>query len=613
MTDLRSLLADGQAHVLDGAMGTMLYAKGVFVNICYDELNSTRPELVQEVHERYVQAGAEILETNTFGANPVKLSSYGLEERTEELNRRAAEIALHAAKGRAAVAGAIGPLGIRLEPLGPTGLDEAEGFFGRQVDGLLQGGVDSFIIETFSDLREAERAFRAVKKRCDLPVIVLITIGEDCVTSLGATVEQAASAAEQWGADCVGLNCSVGPAVVLDGLERMAEVTELPLVALPNAGLPRAVGDRKMYLAGPEYMARYARRLIDAGARLVGGCCGTTPEHIRCIRQEVASAQSRRPVVRVTRTEADSKNAQPAIPLGERSDFGRRLATSEFVMAATLLPPKGWEMDDLLDDCRTLTAAGVSTIGVREERGTARMSVLAAAQQIMAVCKAQTVLHYTCRDRSLSDMTGDLLGAAAAGLHNVLLLTGDPPGGAPYPDFDSLVEVDAVGLTNVVNGLNRAVDHSGNSIGAPTGFVAGVGLSPGARNQSYELDRLAWKLDAGADFIVTQDIFDVEHLLEFLSRATANVPVLVGLRVLASARQAEFLRHEVPGVYVPERVVQRMRRAERDGAATAGLTIAQETAEALVGEVAGLYLSGEANHVAEVAKATVLSNGQLQP
>ena len=596
VADLRAMLADGRVHVADGAMGTMLYERGVFVNVCYDELNATHPELVEDVHALYVRAGAEIIETNTFGANPVKLSSYRLEDRTEELNRRAAEIAVRAAGARAAVAGAIGPLGIRVEPLGPTSLDEAREYFGRQVDGLLDGGVSGFILETFSDLAEMEQAFRAVRSRCELPVIAQVTVeGDDGKTGSGASAEQAARAADDWGADVVGLNCSVGPAVVLEALERMARVTSRPLSAQPNAGLPSAVRDRKMYLTGPEYMAQYARRLIDAGARIVGGCCGTTPEHIRRISEQVAASQPRPASVRVTREAAGGAGGKPAPPLAARSALGRCLAEGDFVTSVQILPPRGWDTAALLRDCRALAAAGADLIAVHEDRGAARLGVFAAAAMIARSCPGvEPLVHYTCRDRKLSRMMSDLLGAAATGLHNVLLLTGDPPGPAPYPDYRSVVDVDSIGLTNVVTGLNAGVDPSGNDLGDPAGFVVGVALNHSAPDRTRELGRYHWKVDAGADFAVTQPVFDADQLLGFLAEVERKIPVIAGILPLESARQAEFLQNEVPGVHVPDRVVERMRRAQGRGARSAaaeGAKIARECAEALRGEVAGVQIS----------------------
>ena len=596
MADLRAMLTDGRVLVADGAMGTVLYERGVFVNVCYDELNATHPKLVEEVHARYLRAGAELLETNTFGANPVKLSSFRLEDRTEELNRLAAGIAVRTAGGRAAVAGAIGPLGIRVEPLGPTSLEEAREYFGRQVDGLFEGGVDGFILETFSDLAELEQAFRAVRSRCDLPVIAQVTVeGDDGKTASGASAEQAARAAGEWGADAVGLNCSVGPAVVLETLERMARVTSLPLSAQPNAGFPTAVRERKMYLTRPDYMAQYARRLIEAGARIVGGCCGTTPEHIRRISEQVAASRPRTAAVRVRRAAETGTGGKPAPPLATRSGLGRRLAEGDFVTSVRILPPRGWDTTALVKDCHSLAAAGADVIAVHEDRGGARLDVFAAAATIARSSPGvEPLVHYTCRDRKLSRMMSDLLGAAATGLHNLLLLTGDPPGPAPYPDYRSVVDVDSIGLTNVVSGLNAGVDPSGNDLGDPAGFVVGVALNQSANDRTRELGRFHWKVDAGADFAVTQPVFDVGRLWGFLAEAEQGIPVIAGILPLGSARQAEFLQNEVPGVHVPDGVVERMRRAEGRGAGRAvaeGMEIALEIAGELRGEVAGFQVS----------------------
>lgn len=588
MTSLREMIAGRRVHVMDGAMGTMLYGRGVFVNVCYDELNATRSKLVEEIHEQYVRAGAEVIETNTFGANPVKLSAHGLDERTEELNRRAAEIARRASAGRAAVAGAIGPLGVRVEPLGPTSLDEARAYFARQAAGLLEGGVDGFVLETFSDLAELEQAAKAVLDLCSLPVIAQVTVGEDGKTANGATVGQAARAAAEWGVAAVGLNCSVGPAVILDALERMAAATDLPLSAQPNAGLPRTVRDRKIYMAGPEYMGLYARRVIAMGARFVGGCCGTTPEHVRRMREEVARVQPRTPVVRVARPTPSGAAAPTPVPLRKRSALGRCLADGEFVRSVRILPPAGWDASRAVRDCRVLAESGIPFAHVHEDRSAPRMSALATAALAAADGAVEPIVHYTCRDRKLNEIIGDLLGLAASGVRNVLVVTGNPPGPGPYPEFDSVVDVDSIGLANVTAGLNSGADPAGNSIGAPTAFVIGAILNQGAGDLEREIGRFRWKEEAGVDFAVTQPVFDANHLLDFLGRAEPRVPVLAAVLPLGSARQAEFLQNEVPGAYVPDRAVERMREAERTGTPEAaeleGLAMAAEAASVLGGE-----------------------------
>ena len=592
MATLRDLIDDTRVHVLDGAMGTMLYNRGVFVNVCYDELSRSQPALVQEVHEAYVQAGAEILETNTFGANPVKLSSHGLDDDTEDVNRAAVTVARRAARGKALVVGAIGPLGIRLEPWGPTARQEAIGFFTRQVRGLLEGEVDGFILETFSDLQELEAALCAVRPLSNLPVIAQMTVGQDGNTSYGTSVEAIATRLTELGADVIGLNCSVGPAAMLDAIERMVAHTDRPVSAQPNAGLPRAVADRSIYLASPEYMGSYARRMIQAGARFIGGCCGTTPDHIRKIHAYVASLQPRtvaaRPVV-----PASQAGTSP-VPLAERSQLGRKLDSGDWIRTVEIPPPRGWNTADLIKECRTLKDAGIDAVNVLDSaRAQSRMGVLPAALIIEREVGIETVFHYTCRDRNMLGMLSDLLGAAAGGLRNVLIVTGDPPTMGPYPDSTAVFDIDSIGLTNLLHRLNQGLDPGGNSIGEPTRYVVGVALNPGAEVQR-ELERFAWKVEAGADFAVTQPVFDVGQLERMLEKAGSPIPVVASIWPLSSLRNAEFLANEVPGVQVPTGIIDRMRRAQELGSTAAraeGITIASEMVEAVRNLVQGVQVS----------------------
>ncbi|MEJ2239638.1 MAG: homocysteine S-methyltransferase family protein, partial [Gemmatimonadales bacterium] len=377
---LAEMIADGRVHVMDGAMGTMLYSKGVFVNVCYDELNLKEPKLVQGVHEDYVRAGAEIIETNTFGANPVKLSAFGLDEKTEEVNSAAGKIARSATRDRACVVGAIGPLGIRIEPWGPTARDEATAFFKRQVQGLIEGGVDGFILETFADLDELHCAFRAVTELSDLPTIAQMSFGEEGTTSYGTSVETVGQTVTEWGPDVIGLNCSVGPAAMLEAVERMVQVTDRPVSAQPNAGLPRDVGDRKIYLAAPEYMARYAQRMVEAGATYIGGCCGTTPEHIAKIADFVTAAQPRKAEPYVSKVTISTPQGVEPIPMANRSRWGRKIAAGEFVHSVEILPPRGWQTGEMLKKCRTLKIAGVDAVNILDgPRAQSRMGALASA------------------------------------------------------------------------------------------------------------------------------------------------------------------------------------------------------------------------------------------
>jgi methionine synthase I (cobalamin-dependent)/5,10-methylenetetrahydrofolate reductase len=599
MRTLRDLIDDSRVHVLDGAMGTMLYSRGIFVNVCYDELSLSQPALVREVHEAYVHAGAEILETNTFGANPVKLSSYGLDEQTETINRAAVTVAREAAGTRALVVGAMGPLGIRLEPWGPTAREEAIGYFSRQARGLLEGGVDGFILETFSDINELETALCAIKPLTDLPVIAQMTVGQDGNTSYGTTVETIASRLTELGADVVGLNCSVGPAAMLDAIERLVERTDRPVSAQPNAGLPRAVDDRRIYLASPEYMGSYARRMIQSGVRFVGGCCGTTPDHIRKIHAYVASLQPRL-VSASAALEPVAPSRVRTVPLEQRSGLGQKLAAGEWVTTVEIPPPKGWNPAELIEQCRILREAGIDAVNVLDSaRAQSRMGVIPAALILQREVGLEAVFHYTCRDRNMLGMLSDLLGAAAGGLRNVLIVTGDPPAMGPYPDSTAVFDIDSIGLTNLVHRLNQGLDPGGNSIGEPTRYVVGVALNQGA-DPERELERFAWKVEAGADFVVTQPVFDPERLERFLNLANSPIPVIAGIWPLTSLRNAEFLANEVPGVEVTPQIVERMRRAQESGSAAAraeGVAIAAEMIAAVRGLVSGVQVSAVAGRV----------------
>jgi homocysteine S-methyltransferase len=593
------LLDDDRPHLFDGGMGTMLYSKGVFINRCYDELNVTDPSLVKGVHEEYVAAGAELLETNTFGANPVKLEQHGLAKRVGEFNARAAKLAREAAGDRALVGGSMGPLGIRIEPYGPTSLDEARAFYREQVDGLLEGGVHFFILETFTDLSEIRQAMGAIQDACDLPIVAQMTVREDGTTLYGTAVELIGERLEEWGADVVGLNCSVGPHGILGAIERMTSVTARPVSAQPNAGQPREVEGRKIYMASPDYMAKYAKRLIQAGAKLVGGCCGTTPEHIRRISDAVHALSPGRTRTRleVARVDRQEGGVDP-VPLAERSRLGRKLAQDELVTSVEILPPKGVDPATMLAGVRRLARAGVDAVNVPDgPRAQMRMGVVATSALIEQSLGIEAVVHYTCRDRNLLGMLSDLLGAHALGLRNMLLITGDPPKMGPYPDATAVFDIDAIGLVNLVNRLNHGMDPGGNAIGEPTAFTMGVGLNPGSLDLDHELNRFYWKVEAGAEYAITQPVFDADQLvscLRELEQREIRIPIVAGIWPLVSARNAEFLANEVPGIAVPEPVIERMRKAQersKEHALEEGITIAREMFQAVRAEVQGLQVS----------------------
>jgi homocysteine S-methyltransferase len=603
MPTLRELIADGRPHVLDGAMGTMLYGRGVFLNVCYDELSLRQPDLVRDIHREYVKAGAEAIETNTFGANPIKLAQYGLSAETGAINRAAVQLARDAAGAKAAVLGAIGPLGVRIEPFGELGKDEAEGAFGAQVDGLIAGGVDGFIIETFSDVEEVHAAIDAIRRRSDLPIIAQMTVGTDGKTHYGTEPRTFGPLLEAMGADVVGVNCSVGPHGVLESVEALMPVVTRPISAQPNAGLPREVGDRKIYMASPEYMATYAKRIVEAGARFIGGCCGTTPEHIREMVAYVKSVRPRHSSAQVVQPEL----ARPVAtdPLEERSRLGAKLARREFIRTVEIVPPKGVDPAPMFEQARTLKAAGVDALNVPDgPRAQSRMGALLSGLLIQREVGIESVVHYACRDRNLLGMLSDLLGAAASGIRNLLIVTGDPPKMGPYPDATAVFDIDAIGLANLVHRLNQGLDPGGNAIGRPSKFVIGVGVNPAAVDLERELKRFDWKVDAGAEFAVTQPVFDLDQLDRFLRRVeSSRLPVIAGIWPLVSLRNAEFLANEVPGVTVPQQVLDRMRAASargKEAALAEGVTIAREMLVSVRERVQGVQVAAPLGR-AEVA------------
>lgn len=613
MADFRRLLAENGAHLFDGAMGTMLYQKGVFINQCYDEVNVRRPELVREIHEEYVDAGAEVLETNTYGANRVKLSSFALQDRVRELNAAGARIAREVAGDDVCVLGAIGPLGIRLEPWGPTALEEARAWFREQAEGLVEGGVDGFIVETMSDVSEAAQAILGCRDAAsDLPVVAQMTIQEDGRTLYGVEPERVARLLEEAGADVVGLNCSVGPALILEAMQRMAKATQRPLCAQPNAGLPREIEGRKMYMASPDYMAKYARRLIQAGVKFVGGCCGTTPEHVRAMAAQVRALSPRWQQVVFTHVRAAEERAKPApeMPVEQRSRLAAKIARGEKVTSVEVLPPRGADPAEILGHARALKAAGLDAINIPDgPRAMMRMGVIAAAALVEREVGLETIPHYCCRDRNLLGMMSDLLGAAALGLRNLLIITGDPPKMGPYPDATAVFDIDSIGLTNLVKRMNQGLDPGGNAIGQ-TAFYIGVGVNPSAVGLDYEIRRFEWKVDAGAQFAVTQPIFDVEGFKRFLDRIEhVRIPVVAAVWPLVSHRNAEFLNNEVPGIVVPPPILERMARAS-DGSKEAGmqegLAIAREMVEQIQDSVQGIQVSapfGKVGFALEVFQA----------
>jgi methionine synthase I (cobalamin-dependent)/5,10-methylenetetrahydrofolate reductase len=567
----------------DGAMGTLLYAKGIFINRSYDELNLSQPDLIRGIHHEYLQAGAEIIETNTFGGNSFRLGRHSLADKVRDVNRAGARLAREAAKSFDVwVAGSVGPLGTRIEPLGKTSFEEAREAFRQQIETLVEGGVDLLILETFGYLEEIHQAMLAARDVSKtLPIVAQVTIDEDGNCLDGSDPQTFVSRLEEWGADVIGCNCSVGPVAMLDAMERVRAATSLPLAAQPNAGIPRSVEGRNIYLCSPEYMASYARKFVAAGVRLVGGCCGTTPEHIRVMKSALRVGEARGKAAAAQVAGGPSAPAEIAtVPLENRSLLGAKLARGEFVTMVEIVPPKGIDVAKEVEGARFLKSVGVDAVNIPDSpRASARMSNQALSLLIQREVGIDAILHYTCRDRNVLCIQSDLLGAAAVGIKNLICITGDPPKMGNYPDATAVFDVDAIGLVNIVHNLNRGLDLGGNPIGAGTGFVIGVGANPGLTDMDEEIRRFEYKVQAGAEYAVTQPVFDLRLLENFLKRiekANCQIPVVAGIWPLISVRNAEFMKNELR-VSVPDAILERMARAQTPELARAeGVAIARE-------------------------------------
>jgi methionine synthase I (cobalamin-dependent)/5,10-methylenetetrahydrofolate reductase len=597
IVEFRNQLAS-KLVVADGAMGTMLYAKGIFINRCFDELNLSAPDLVREIHREYVQAGAELLETNTFGANRVRLAAFGFAEKLEAINRAGVQLAREAAGEKAFVAGALGPLGIPIEPLGPTSFDEARAMFYEQAKALVNAGVDLIVLETFHRLDELRQAVLAARDAAgpEMVVVAQVTVEDDGRLRDGTSTEIFARTLDQLPADAVGVNCSAGPKVVLETIEKMACFTRKPLSAMPNAGLPARVEGRNIYLCSPEYMAQYARRFIRAGVRIIGGCCGTTPEHIKQIRSELRSIQPvRTPISTSTVIEEIKPEAKrlAKTPMAQKSQLGAKLAAGKFVAFVEILPPRGVDASKEIIGARMCKEHGIDCINVPDgPRASARLSAQVTCQLIQQHAGIEAVLHFCCRDRNILGIQSELLGAHAVGVRNLICITGDPPRMGTYPDATAVFDVDSIGLINIVNNLNQGLDIGGNPIGSQTALLIGIGANPGALNMDEELRRFAWKVEAGGEYVVTQPVFDLDLLEKFLkSTEQYKLPVIAGIWPLTSYRNAEFMVNELR-VPVPQQYMDRMRRAtSAERARAEGIAIAQEMASRVRPMVHGVQLS----------------------
>jgi homocysteine S-methyltransferase len=597
--------------VADGAMGTMLYARGVFINRCFDELNLSSPDLVRQVHRDYADAGAEILETNTYGANRTRLSGFGFAEKLQDINAAGVRLAREASRGGAFVAGAMGPLGVHLEPLGPTSFAEARAIFREQAEVLIASGADLLVLESFGDLNELREAIFAAREAAGPDPVIVAQVAVDDFGRLsgGASMEAFAREMEAWPADVLGVNCSVGPKTTLEVIEQLAGHSSKPLSAMPNAGIPARVEGRNIYLCSPEYMAQYARRLLWAGVKIIGGCCGTTPEHIKLIRSESRSLQPRESIrAPIVEDAAPKTEVLPPVPLAEKSKLGAKLAAGKFVAMVEILPPRGLDASREIAGAKLCAEHGIDCVNVPDgPRASARVSAQVTCQLFQQQAGIEAVNHFCCRDRNILGIQSELLGAHMAGIRNLLCITGDPPRMGIYPEATAVFDIDSVGLVNIVKNLNRGLDIGGNALGSQTALVIGVGADPGAMNLDEELRRFEWKVEAGAEYVITQPVFDLDLLEQFLRRIEhVKIPVICGIWPLSSFRNAEFMVHELR-VRVPAEFMDRMRVADTpEKARLEGVRIAQEMVARVRPMVQGVQLSapfGRYELAIEVAEA----------
>jgi methionine synthase I (cobalamin-dependent)/5,10-methylenetetrahydrofolate reductase len=579
--------------IFDGAMGTEIYRHHVFTNRCFDELCLSDSKLIRTIHAEYRDAGADVLTTNTFGANRAALARFGLAEKVRDINRIGASIAREvadAANRTMYVAGSIGPL-----PSQPQYETLYEEMIAEQVESLMAGGADFIIFETQPTRKALEICAAGMRNRGKVDFVLSFALMGNCESASGEAIERMMAPLVEdvpppvaWG-----MNCGSGPDLLLAAVERAVLLSSLPLIVQPNAGMPKEVENRRIYLCSPEYLATYAKRYVNLGVSAVGGCCGTTPEHIKELAAAVKPLARMR-AQRVISAAVEQAEQKPPAPLTEKSQLGRRLAHGQWVTSVELLPPRGYDLRSTIAKSRTLRERGVSAINIPDgPRASSRLSSLVTAERILREAGIEPILHFCCRDRNLIAMQADLLACAACGVRNLLFVTGDPPKLGDYPHATGVFDTDSIGMAAVQRQLNCGLDLGGQPIDPQTFAVIGVGLDPTSLDKQRELERFRRKVDSGAEFAITQPVFDPEALLHFLDEVQHyNIPVIVGIWPLASYRNASFMRNEVPGVVVPDAVMQRMASVEsREGQLAMGIEIARESVARVRDRVAGIQVS----------------------
>ncbi|MBI9017902.1 MAG: bifunctional homocysteine S-methyltransferase/methylenetetrahydrofolate reductase [Phycisphaerae bacterium] len=587
----------------DGAMGTELYQRGVFLNSCFDELNLTRSDIVADVHSQYVKAGVDFIETNSFGASEKKLGRFGLGDRVIEINTKAVQIARSAAGDNIMVAGAVGPIETQFILSDVAKAAKLKKQFQVQIKALADAGVDFIQLETFLGADQLQIAIEAAAI-CSLPVIAQLTTNEFQETAYGQRLTNAISQIQGYDqVVAVGINCSVGPAMMLNAVDTIRKATDKPIAVHPNAGMPREVDGRQMYMCTPEYMAEYAKRFFEKGVKIIGGCCGTSAAHIKEIVKTIrgldkAAIAAHQSVITIT-DQAKPQGTEP-IPLAQRSSFGQKLVSGEKITTIEITPPRGADLSTILEKARVCASHGIDAINIPDgPRASSRVSPLVTAIEILRHTDIEPLLHVCCRDRNIIGIQSDLLGAQAIGLRNMLFITGDPPKLGHYPDATAVFDMDAIGLTHAASALNRGIDIGGNEFTPPLSMVIGVGANPVAAELDREIQRYISKVKAGAEYAITQPIFDPQMLYDFLD-ATKDyaIPVIAGIWPFASFKNAEFMANEVPGVVVPDAMLKRMSAGKtKEQGRELGIQIARELIDEISDRVAGFAVSAPFGNV----------------
>jgi homocysteine S-methyltransferase len=588
----KELLKTDKVLICDGAMGTLLYARGAQIGHNLSELNISNPQLIQRIHQEYVFAGASIIETNTFDANYFKLSAHGIEDKLYEINFKAGKIAREAVGEDIYVAGSVGPLGKLLEPFGKISETEAEKMFSMQISALKDGGIDLLILETMVDLREMKIALATAKKIVDIPIINQFTFTEENITPAGDSPETCVEEVEKLGGDVVGANCGVGPENTLNVIKRIVAASNIPVSAQPNAGFPRLEKGKMVYFASPAYFAAQAKRFVDLGVQIVGGCCGTTPEHIKAVVEIVETVGPLKVKPRIPKKLPITQI--PRIPkTAPRASYFVRKLKEGFAITVEVEPPKDIDYHTVLKSAQLLKESGADAVNITDNPlARLRMSSIALAHLIKEKVGIDVVLHFTCRDKNLLGLQSELLGAYALGVENILALTGDPTTIGDYPHATSVFDVDSEGLIKIIKNLNSGQDLAGHNIGISTCFFTGIAGNPSSKEPDKDMERLSTKVKIGADFIITQPVYDIGTLKNYVKRIEKiKIPVVIGILPLASYRHAEFLHNEVPGITIPDEIRERMKQCEGEDSWKEGVAISKEFLKDAKHLVSGAYIT----------------------